>query len=150
MPSTFETDPHEVRELIEALGLGDAPGRGRQRLGTSGDDHVRLAGTNRAAGGKNGIEARALLPVDRRRRGLLGQSRRQCDDASRIPALRGIADHDLFHPIGRDAAIGQRREHDGRGELLDAARAMQAADPAERGTARRNNVGGSQRHRSQH
>ncbi len=77
----------ETGKLLQVPRLGHAPGRHGDRLGTAGDDRLRIAQRHGADGGENGIEAGAALAVDGRRRRGFGQTGRQRDEPRRVASL---------------------------------------------------------------
>ena len=110
-----------------------------ERLGAARDDHVRLARANRAEAVEDGVEAGAALAVDRR-----------CRDASDSPAASAIRRAGLPPCVALPTMTSSTRSASSRYQAAPpqrrATRAprcgaalVQAADPAKRATARRNN-----------
>ena len=74
----------------------------------------------------------------------VAQACRQPDDAGRVAARGGVAEDDLVDRAGLQVGILERRQHDGRGQALDAPAPVQAARPTERRPARCNDKRRSQ------
>ena len=122
------------------LGLAMRQGAVEIGFGAARDDHVGLAHGHGAHGEKDGIEAGGALAVDGQRRHAFAQAGRQPDQAGRVAARRGVAEDDLLDGAGIELRVLQGGEHDRGGEVFQPPAAMQAARPAERRTARRNQI----------
>ena len=127
------------------LGSRHPPRRRRQGFAPTGDDDPGFAESNGAHAEQDRIEAGCALAVHGERGDAVPEARGEADDAGRIASRRGIAEDDLVDRAGLESCVLERGQHHGRREALDAPALVQAAGPAERGTARGDDVCRSQR-----
>ena len=81
------------------------------------------------------------MTIDRKGDAMIGQARKQRDQPRGVIAGRGVSRDEKLDTRWLDTGVLQGLEEDGRREILDAARAMQAAESSVCGAARGDDVG---------
>ncbi len=117
-------------------------------LGTAGNDDIGLPRADRANRRQDGVEPGGALAIDGGGGCRLRQPGGEGDEAGRIAALGRIPQDQLVDPLGIEAAILDNGPHDGGGQRVEAAMAMQPADATKSRSACRNDIGGTLGHRA--
>ena len=137
-PAQGRRDGGDVAGREGTGGLGQHPGRPGHRLDSPGDDHVRVAGLDRARGDHRGVEAGAAEPVDGRRRHRDRQSGQQHRHPPHVAVVLaravGVAPDDVADP-GRveGRGLGEHAAQRGGGEVVGTDLGQRPAEAPERG-----------------